>query len=107
MLKPAILILPATLTLIIGNGWAQTPSPTGTAGDATATARGTFIDSQSQPVGDVRLQQTPSGVLVSINLTNAPAGVHALHIHSVGKCDAPSFESAGGHVDIGRASTAS
>ena len=99
MLKPAILMLPATLTLIIANGWAQTPSPKGTTGDVTATASGTFIDSQSQPVGEVRLQQTPHGVLIKIDLTNAPPGVHALHIHNVGKCDAPTFESAGDHFD--------
>jgi superoxide dismutase, Cu-Zn family len=99
MLKPAILTLHATLTLVIANGWAQTPSPTGTTGDATATASGTFIDAQNQPVGEVLLQQTPHGVLVKIDLTNATPGTHALHIHTVGKCDAPSFESAGGHFD--------
>ena len=98
MLKPAILLLPATLTLAIANGWAQNPTPKGTTGDAPATS-GTFIDSQSQPVGEVRLQQTPHGVLVRIDLTNVAPGVHALHIHSVGKCDAPTFESAGGHFD--------
>jgi superoxide dismutase, Cu-Zn family len=97
MLKPAILILNAALTLVIANGWAQTP--TGTTGDASTTAGGTFIDSQSRPVGEVRLQQTPHGVLIKIDLENATPGMHAWHIHSVGKCDAPSFESAGGHFD--------
>ena len=28
-----------------------------------------------------------------------PAGEHAFHIHNVGKCEAPSFESAGAHFN--------
>jgi Cu-Zn family superoxide dismutase len=37
-------------------------------------------------------------VLIHVSLTNAPAGVHAFHIHETGKCDAP-FTTAGGHFN--------
>jgi Cu-Zn family superoxide dismutase len=36
--------------------------------------------------------------MLRLTLKNATPGVHALHIHEIGRCEAPSFESAGGHV---------
>lgn len=44
------------------------------------------------PQGGVRLQGTLAGI--------AP-GPHGIHIHAVGRCDAPSFESAGAHFNPG------
>ena len=76
----------------------QTPTATGTAGTSAApTASASLTDAQGRSVGEARLQQTPHGVLVKLDLRNATPGVHALHIHEVGRCDAPTFESAGEH----------
>jgi Cu-Zn family superoxide dismutase len=36
--------------------------------------------------------------LLKLELKDVPSGVHAVHIHEVGRCDAPTFESAGAHV---------
>lgn len=36
-------------------------------------------------------------------LAKAPAGVRAFHVHETGKCDAPSFDSAGAHVNPAKA----
>lgn len=74
---------------------AQTPAAT-TAAPMTATAN--LIDVEGRPVGEARLQQTPRGVLVRLELRNATPGAHAVHLHQVGKCERPSFESAGPHV---------
>ena len=49
-------------------------------------------------VGDITLEQTPNGVVVSGELENLPPGTHAFHIHEVGKCEAP-FKTAGGHFN--------
>jgi Cu-Zn family superoxide dismutase len=49
-----------------------------TAGTATAT-----------PAGD--------GVMVALRVEGLPPGAHGVHVHMTGKCDAPTFESAGGH----------
>jgi Cu-Zn family superoxide dismutase len=57
------------------------------------------MDTQGRAIGEARLQQTPHGVLLKLDLKNATPGIHGLHVHEVGRCDAPSFESAGGHFD--------
>jgi Cu-Zn family superoxide dismutase len=46
-------------------------------------------------VGKAVFTATPSGALLDLTLTAAQPGVHALHIHSVGKCEGPAFKSAG------------
>lgn len=40
---------------------------------------------------------------IVVNVQGLPAGMHGMHIHSVGKCDAPGFTTAGGHFDPGPA----
>jgi superoxide dismutase, Cu-Zn family len=50
-------------------------------------------------VGMAMLTETPHGVLIHVVLTAAPEGVHAFHVHTTGKCDAPAFMTAGGHFN--------
>jgi Cu-Zn family superoxide dismutase len=49
--------------------------------------------------------QVANGGLIQVvyNLQGVPAGMHGVHIHTVGRCDPPSFASAGGHFDPGPA----
>ena len=49
-------------------------------------------------IGTAALEETPHGVLITVNLTGAPSGMHAFHIHETGKCEAP-FKTAGGHFN--------
>ena len=55
-------------------------------------------DASGKAVGDVDLMQTPSGVLIKLQIKGLTPGEHAFHIHAVGKCEAP-FESAGPHFN--------
>ena len=57
-------------------------------------------DTSCKPVGDVDLMQTPSGVLIKLQIKGLTPGEHAFHVHAVGKCEAP-FESAGPHFNPG------
>lgn len=62
------------------------------------TARAELHDAEGHTVGNVVLEQTPHGVLVTADFSGLPPGVHAFHIHAGGKCDPP-FTSAGGHFN--------
>jgi Cu-Zn family superoxide dismutase len=56
-------------------------------------------DASGNEVGKATLTNTPSGVLIRLNLTKVPSGEHAFHIHAVGKCEPPDFKSAGPHFN--------
>jgi len=49
-------------------------------------------------IGTVTFVETPKGVLITVSLKGAPQGVHAFHVHEVGKCEPP-FKSAGAHFN--------
>ena len=56
-----------------------------------------LIGATGQTVGSVRAWQTAGGVTFHVEATGLPHGVHGIHVHSVGRCDAPDFTSAGSH----------
>src|SRR5437899_597595 len=69
-----------------------------TAGDRPA-ARAELRDASGRAVGPARLEQVGDGVHLVLELTGLPPGVHAVHLHAVGRCDPPDFASAGGHFN--------
>jgi Cu-Zn family superoxide dismutase len=72
-----------------------------TAGEESNTARATLEDRAGTVVGQASFEETPHGVLLVATFGDAPAGTHAFHIHETGRCDPPTFESAGGHFAPG------
>lgn len=65
--------------------------------EAQAILKGT----DGKPVGTVWFAQTEEGVKITAEITGLAPGAHAFHIHGTGKCEAPSFKSAGGHYNPG------
>src|SRR5215467_6439473 len=63
------------------------------------SAKAVLQDKSGKEVGTVDLLQTPAGVLLKVALKGVPAGEHAFHLHAVGKCDSPAFDSAGPHFN--------
>jgi Cu-Zn family superoxide dismutase len=90
-----------TLGLFAGTGVTD-QRPVGTSGSFDPpVARASIVDAQSREIGQARLRETPNGILLKIELQYATPGTHAIHIHHVGRCEAPSFESAGNHLGTG------
>ena len=64
---------------------------------AAQSAKATLKNADGKEVGSAALTPTPAGVLIKLSVKGLPPGEHAFHVHETGKCDAPSFESAGAH----------
>jgi Cu-Zn family superoxide dismutase len=70
-------------------------------GQQTPGARAELKNAKGETVGTVQLSEATGGVLLHGSLSGMPPGVHAFHIHAVGKCEPPDFKSAGGHFNPG------
>ena len=62
-------------------------------------ARADIKNAQGKSVGTVFLRETKDGVLMTVNVNGLPEGLHAVHVHSAGKCEGPAFTSAGPHFN--------
>ena len=60
---------------------------------------GSFIDAQGKAVGTVTVMPMASATVFQLDLTGLPPGPHAIHVHAVGTCAPPGFESAGPHFN--------
>jgi Cu-Zn family superoxide dismutase len=56
-------------------------------------------DAQGKSIGTVDLSPAPQGVNIHLDLKSLTPGEHAIHVHSVAKCEGPSFASAGPHFN--------
>jgi superoxide dismutase, Cu-Zn family len=59
----------------------------------------TVRDATGRVVGSAVLLQEDDGVRILLDLKGFTPGTKAVHIHDVGRCDPPSFESAGPHFN--------
>ena len=51
------------------------------------------------PAGTVQLLGHGNKLSLAIAVTGIPEGAHGFHLHTTGKCTAPDFKSAGGHLN--------
>ena len=79
----------------------QAPAAAGganTSGPSMLQATAVIHDLAGTRVGTATFTDTYTGVLVTANVSGLGLGAHGIHIHEVGKCEAP-FTSAGGHFN--------
>jgi Cu-Zn family superoxide dismutase len=60
-----------------------------------------LVNASGRTVGDAYMEESPNGVLIKVDLREAEPGIHGFHIHEKGRCEAPTFESAGDHFAPG------
>lgn len=65
--------------------------------DSQSTATASLRDASGKELGTLTLRDAGGRIALSGRLTGLPRNTHAIHLHTVGKCEAPKFESAGSH----------
>lgn len=88
-MRPAVIV---ALSSLLAGCAAMQPST-----DTTATADVRNLSGQS--LGTAQLTQVGDVVRIVLDAKGAPPGLHAVHIHAVGKCEPPDFTSAGAHFN--------
>ncbi|MEK3883388.1 superoxide dismutase family protein [Paenibacillus sp. PL2-23] len=58
-----------------------------------------LINSKGEPIGNATLLQRNDKVILHVEAKGLKPGAHGIHIHTEGKCEAPDFNSAGGHFN--------
>lgn len=91
-IRPHLRLLTASLLATVAAGPLAVPA---------AAAQATLADKEGKTVATATLAETNAGVLITLEASALPPGVHAFHIHESGACEPPDFTSAGGHFNPG------
>lgn len=76
------------------------PGDTATNAASAAEARRAVAmlrTAEGAAAGSVTATDTADGIAIALNVEGLEPGEHGVHVHMTGRCDPPSFESAGGH----------
>ena len=93
-----ICLLAATTAL----GGCMTDMDSARSGGATGAgmappASATLTSATGMVMGTAQLMAMGDGIHLVVDAKGAPAGVHGIHVHTVGRCEGPDFTSAGPH----------
>lgn len=92
MIKPLAAILSGSAALL-GGCTSLADVPTSRVGQATLSF------ANGLPAGTAQLLRDGSGLRVAVAVTGMTPGPHGFHLHTTGRCEAPGFTSAGGHLN--------
>lgn len=84
------LTLALTIALLAGT------SASAMSGNGRA-AKAKLSDGNGKQIGTATVSRAGKNLSVSVKVSGLPAGERGIHIHTTGKCEPPTFQSAGGH----------
>ena len=70
-----------------------------TRAEAKESIKVSLINNEGVDIGMATLEEGEQGVEITVEGHHFSPGVHGFHIHEKGICEAPSFETAGGHFN--------
>ncbi|URW74829.1 superoxide dismutase family protein [Sphingomonas donggukensis] len=76
------------------------PNPPAATMDApvrTGGAEAILKTAAGATVGRATASEAGGSIRIAVSGTGMPPGTHGVHVHTVGRCDAPDFATAGGH----------
>lgn len=75
------------------------PAPTEQEAGATSSERAVaqLQTADGAAAGSATATAADGGVMIALRVQGLPAGLHGVHVHTTGRCDPPTFETAGGH----------
>jgi Cu-Zn family superoxide dismutase len=56
-------------------------------------------DRDGKSIGMATFREVSGGVVIDVDVKGITPGLHAVHVHAIGKCEGPAFTSAGGHFN--------
>lgn len=66
---------------------------------APKVAHADFVNAKGEKIGTAKITPVKGGVKIQVTVAQLAPGAHGIHIHTVGKCDGPDFQTAGGHFN--------
>ena len=84
-------------TAILGVAALLAGCATGTRDSGGEDARAELRDAAGRVVAQAEVREVDGGLRIVVDAAGVGPGVHGVHIHAVGRCDPPGFESAGPH----------
>lgn len=64
-------------------------------------ATATLMSTGGVPIGTAQITGSGDRLTMTVAATGLTAGLHGIHLHTVGRCDAPAFTTAGPHLNPG------
>ncbi|MFY7835891.1 MAG: superoxide dismutase family protein [Novosphingobium sp.] len=62
-------------------------------------AQATLLDASGKRIGEATLIANGGAIQLAAEVAGLSPGDHGIHLHTTGKCDAPGFTTAGGHLN--------
>jgi Cu-Zn family superoxide dismutase len=63
------------------------------------SAHADIVNTIGQQIGTAKIVAAKQGVKIEVHVSQLPPGIHGIHIHNIGACEAPDFTSAGPHLN--------